>query len=482
MFLAGKVNAFLNRPPVLIGLLFGIIVIAALAFLPGKGELPSHDLRKISRQGEIIFITQYNPHCYYRYRDQAMGFEYELAKAFAEDLGVRLTLKIAGPWEDMARLVQTGKGHIIAANMTVTPERAAQVAFSDGYLTTRQHIIAHRDNHAVRHVQDLAGLTVQVGNNAVYQKQLTALQEQGIDLTINSADQKSTMEILRDIEAGETHATVAYSHVAKLNQRNFPHIFIADAVGNEEQLAWGVHPEAEALRKRINLFFRAIKTDGVFDEIYNRYYSSAESLNFVDLRSYHRFLATRLPQYGRIIKSEAENHGFDWRLIAAQIYQESRFQPDALSPAGAYGLMQLTKRTARSHGVSDPGDPIQNIRAGIRQLKRLYDLFDDAEGADRIFIALGAYNVGQGHIRDAQRLARKKGYDPTQWASLVKVLPLLQQEEYFEEAVYGYCQGTEPVRYVRQIIIFYDILKHKSIQFKPDETSLPDMLPGPAES
>ncbi len=460
---------------VLIGFFFGLIVFITLSFFSGKHSASFHDLDRILARGEITFITRYNAHCYYLYRDRAMGFEYDLAKAFADDLGVRLNLKIANDWKQMAFSVANDESHIIAANMTISPKRMTQVAFADSYLTIRQHLIVHRDNRSIRHVADLSGLTVHVKKDTAYQERLESLKAQGIDLTIQAWENNPTVELIRQVETGEIDVTVAYSNVAMMNQRYYPHIFVADAIGGEEHLAWAVHPDADRLRERINAFFKKIKANGLYDEIYNLYYTGDESLDFVDLRSYHRFLTSRLPEFGRTIKAEAEYHGFDWRLIAAQIYQESHFSPDAQSRAGAHGLMQLTRETANSHGVLDPYDPVQNIRAGVRHLKRLYDLFDDADGADRIFIALGAYNVGQGHIRDAQRLALKKGYDPSQWASIAKVLPLLQQQAYYQEARYGYCHGMEPVRYVKRIMIYYDILKHQSIRFHTD-------APGPSPS
>lgn len=452
----------------LTGFLFGVIIYATLFFLSGEEGGAYHDLEQIRSRGEITFITRYNPHCYYRYRDQPMGFEYDLAKAFADDLGVRLQLKIADDWNQMAYLLAKDQGHIIAANMTVTPKRMARAAFSDSYQAIRQHLIVHRDNRAVHHVADLAGIEVHVRQNSAYQEQLELLKSRGAELEIRAWKDKSTTELIRQVETGEIQATVAYSNIARLNQRYYPHIFIADAIGGEERLAWAVHPDARRLKARINDFFKKINSNGLFAEIHSRHYSGDESMDFVDLRAYHRFLTSRLPEFGRIIKTEAERQGLDWRLITAQIYQESRFRLYAQSPAGARGLMQLTRATADSHGVLDPYEPAQNIRAGVKHLKRMYDLFDEAAGADRMFIALGAYNVGPGHIRDAQRLARAKGYDPTLWSSIAKMLPLLQQPVYYREARYGYCQGMEPVRYVQRIVIYYDILKHKSIRFDAD--------------
>ncbi len=123
--------------------------------------------------------------------------------------------------------------------------------------------------------------------------------------------------------------------------------------------------------------------------------------------------------------------------------------------------MQLLSRTAQSLGVKDIYNPVENINAGVQHLKNLYDLFDGADGTDRMLISLAAYNIGQGHIRDARDLAVKLNLDPDSWESLSKALPLLRFRKYYKNSKYGYCRGTEPVLYIKQIMIYYDILKRQ---------------------
>jgi membrane-bound lytic murein transglycosylase F len=126
--------------------------------------------------------------------------------------------------------------------------------------------------------------------------------------------------------------------------------------------------------------------------------------------------------------------------------------------------MQLLSRTARSLGVKDIYNPVENINAGVQHLKNLFDLFDVADGNDRMLISLAAYNIGQGHIQDARKLAVKMNLNPDSWESLEKTLPLLRFRKYYKDSKYGYCRGTEPVRYIEQIMIYYDILKRQGIE------------------
>jgi soluble lytic murein transglycosylase-like protein len=191
-----------------------------------------------------------------------------------------------------------------------------------------------------------------------------------------------------------------------------------------------------------------------------------------DLKTFQRRVSSRLSRYRKFIKAAAKKHGFDWHLIVAQIYQESHLNPLAKSSAGARGLMQILPGTARSLGVNDIYNPVENINAGVRYLKTLYDQYKSIEGADRMLMALAAYNAGRGHVEDARRLAIKKNLDPDSWESLKKTLPLLRYRKYYKKSKYGYCRGTEPIIYTKRIMTYYKIIKKQGNEFKEARASL----------
>ena len=419
----------------------------------------------ILKAGEITVITRNNAHCYYQYREQAMGFEHDLAQAFADYLGVRLQLKIAEDWEGMIPALLNGSGAFIAASMTITPKRQKQVAFSNGYKEIQQFIIIHRNNLSINKAEDLAGKAVHVRRGTSYQERLEALHEQGIDLKIKLHDNLPTQELIRQVAKKNIEVTIADSNIALLNRRYYPQTIMAGPINKKEYLGWAVNRNAHRLLERINSFFKEIKANGKFAEIYNRYYADVAIFDYFDLKTYHKRLITKLPLYKPVIEEAANEHGFDWRLIAAQMYQESHFDPEAESHAGAFGLMQLTNNTAESLGVKNILQPEENIRAGVKHLKNLYDFYNNANGSDRLFIALAAYNIGLGHILDARNIARKKNIDPNKWSSISKTLPLLRFRKYYKDSLYGYCRGTEPIEYIKQIMIYYDILKQQGVEY-----------------
>jgi membrane-bound lytic murein transglycosylase F len=446
-----------------------LIVWAALGYYLCSPVISAYrfvTLQKIKQTGVITVATRNSAHCYYLYRDQPMGFEYELAKAFAEYLGVRLQIKIVDKWSDMVAALSDGSAAFIAASMPITSKRQTQVAFSDGYMEVAQNIITHLKNTGIKEAADLSGKTIDVRKGTVYQQRLVELKKQGINLAIRLHDDLPVEELIQKVADGQIDFTIANSNIISINRRNFPGVVSTGSINDGMQLAWAVYPKSKKLLEQINAFLRMINKSGKFDEIYNKYYGDIDDFDYVDLEAFHRRVKNKLSRYSPFIKAAAKKHGFDWRLIAAQIYQESHLNPWAKSQAGARGLMQILPSTAKDLGIGDLFDPVQNINAGVQHLKDLYDHFDQAHGEDRLLIALAAYNIGQGHINDARDLAKKKGLDPDKWVSLSKTLPLLQYRKYFMNTQYGFCRGTEPIRYIKQILIYYDVLKRQGFKYK----------------
>lgn len=437
-----------------------ILILLSLPFLPSCAK--KNALEKIKESGKIIVITRNNAHCYYTYRDNSMGFEYDLAKAFSDYLGVSLKV-ITPPWEKLFDELNTGNGDFIAASLTITPSREKLADFSDEYLAIQQQAIIHTNNFQAKKLEDLKGKTIHVRRGTSYEERLNELKGGELDINIQLYEDTPTEELIRMVAEKEIEVTIADSNIAFLNRRYYPDVKIAFPIEEPQSLGWAVKKGETALQNEINEFFKKIKKDGTFAKIYEKYYANVEIFDYVDLKKYHRRLKTRLPKYKEIIKKAAEKYGFDWRLIAAVVYQESHFNPRARSFTGVRGMMQLTLNTAKDMDIKNRLDPKQSIMGGVKYLKRLYDRYDDAKDPDRVLITLASYNVGHGHILDAQKIAKENNLDPNSWSSLEEILPLLRYRNYYRKTKNGYCRGTEPVRYVNRILTYYDILKREAI-------------------
>jgi membrane-bound lytic murein transglycosylase F len=438
-------------------LIFVVLSIALFCSCTKKSAL-----ERIREDGQITMITRNNAHCYYIYRDEPMGFEYDLAKAFSNYLGVKLKV-ITPHWERLLDMVNRGDGDFIAASLTITPSREELVNFSDEYLAIQQQAIIHKSNYEIQRIEDLAGKTVHVRRATSYEERLHELKGEGLDLTIEPHVDVPTEELIRMVAEKQIEVTIADSHIALLNRRYYPDVKIAFPIEEPQSLGWAVKKGEAELKKEVNEFFKRIKKDGTFAKIYEKYFANVEIFDYVDLKKYYQRLNTRLPRYEDIIKNAAQRHGFDWRLIAATVYQESHFNPRARSYTGVRGMMQLTLETAKDMGITNRLDPTQSIMGGVKYLRKLYDRYEDVKEPDRILISLASYNVGHGHILDAQTIARQRNLNPNSWSSLEKVLPLLRYPKYYKKTKNGYCRGTEPVRYVNRILTYYDILKREAI-------------------
>lgn len=426
-------------------------------------------LEKIHKRGYVTLITTNGPTTYYLYREEETGFEYDLAKAFADYLGVELKVLVA-EWDEMIPLLRRGKGDFIGAGLSISEEKEEVMSFSRPHFTIRHALITNKNDRTIKGLGALSGVTIHVRKNTSWEDKLKELVRDGHDLKIKLYDDVPTEELINWVAQGKITVTVADSNIALLSRRYYPDIRISYALDEKMYLGWAVRRRDGKLLSAINDFLDEIEANGLYDDLYDKYYSYIEIFDYVDIKTFHRRLQTRLPRYQEVIEKAAEKFGFDWRLIAAMIYQESHFRPDARSYTGVRGLMQLTLKTARDMGIGNRLDPEKSIYGGVRYLKHLYDRHDDIEGWDRTLLTLASYNVGPGHIEDARQLARKKGLNPNKWSSLTEVLPLLSYKRYYKKTKHGYCRGSEPIEYVKRILLYYDILKMRAVSTNSGET------------
>lgn len=434
-------------------------------------------LDRILAAGELRVVTASSPHSYYVYRNQSMGFDYTLASEFADYLGVRLKVVPCGTWEDMLAALYGRRGDLIAAGIEITPARSQQAAFSDGYREVEQHLISHRRSAPIVGLRDLAGKTVDVGRGSAHHERLEELRRQGIDVTIRAHDDTPDDQLIQQVARGEIDCTVANSNVALMVRRYYPSAAVQPLGRDTLPLGWAARPADRQLLEKVNEFFQAMTETGRLEDIYEKYHWSIGDFDYIDLKAFHDRVRTRLPRFRPFIKDAASRNGFDWCLIAAQAYRESHLDPMARGAGDAKGLLQIMPVTGRSLKATDLFDPVVNIKAGVQYLRWLFDQLEGMEEDDRMLTALAAYNVGLGHIQDAQRLALKTGLDPNRWESLAKILPLLRFRKYHQQAEQGFCRGDITVAYVKHIMVYYDILKRQEV-----DTALAKVVGGAGEA
>ena len=429
------------------------------------------DWDAIVSAGRLRMLTVNAPATYYLWRGERLGFEYELVRSFAEAHGLELEVIVAPGIGGLLEGLVAGRGDMIAAGLVPTDRRVEMgLRFTRPYL--RIHEVFVTAGEPIVDLSGLAGRRITVNPKTSYAATLRGLGPEA-SFDVDLVD-RSTSAILADISAGRLDATLVDSHRAELESTFDPRLSLGLALEPEKGLAWAVRKGNEVLLHRLDGFVRERDRGYEFNVLRNKYFVNERRMA---RQRQHRVTGDTLSPYDHIVQPAAEAAGFDWRLIVAQMYQESGFDPNQVSFAGAEGLLQVLPRTAGDLGV-DPArlkEPETNIAAGVAYLGWTRQRFPDLPVGEQILFALGAYNAGYGHIRDGRRLARELGLDGSRWFGNVELAMLkLAEPEYASKAVYGYVRGTEVVRYVREIRDRYGLSVSHFRLLEERELSIPE--------
>lgn len=437
------------------------------------------DLDGIKARGELVALVDNASTSYFIYKGRRMGYEYELLERFANSIGVALKLVIVDDLMEAENLLNEGYADVLAYHLAITLERKEIFEFSAPHLEVKQVLIQRKPQNwrkmklheieaaMLRDPVNLGGKDVHVRKGSAFATRLEHLASE-IGEVINIIEhegQVSTENLIDRVLSGEIEYTVADSDVAKINYSYHPDLYIKTEISLNQRIAWALNKQTPELKKAIDTWLTQLKRTSDYQTIYDRYFTYTKSQK---RRAMSEFSSTSknatLSKYDDLIKSESRRIGWDWRLLAAQIQQESRFDPKTVSWAGAEGLMQLMRQTQKQHNVKNPFDPRDNIQGGVSHLVYLDDYWekDISDENERLKFVLGSYNTGQGHVKDAQRLAEKYGANPYKWDDNVAMYLLKKsQAQYYKDPVvqYGYCKGVEPNNYVTEILARFEEYK-----------------------
>lgn len=456
--------------------------VIALVFLQCKQtKSPKVEIYKPSKleivrnSGVLRVVTDYNSTSYFIYRGQPMGYQYELLQELANFLEVKLEVVANNDLQQKFEMLAKDEIDLIAVNLTITRERRKFLEFTEPHTKTRQVLIQKKPDNWNRLSTDalnsrmiteqlqLGGKTVYVQRNSVYARRLKNLSEEiGDSIHIVETDE-GLEQLIQKVATGEIEYTVSDENVAKVNKTYFDELDISLPISFSQNLAWAVDIGDDGLKEVIDNWLIDFKKSKKYSNLYNKYFENKRSSTIVESDLYANSSGTISP-YDDIFKEYSASIGWDWRLVASMVYQESRFNPKAESWVGAFGLMQLMPNTARRFGVNHNSSEKQQIRAGIMFIKWLDNLYDDITDInERQKFVLGSYNVGPGHVMDARRLAEKNGNNPSIWDDNVEMYLLKKSDpKYYKDPVvkYGYCRGTETYKYVLEIMERYDHYKN----------------------
>ncbi len=458
------------------------------------GEPIDRDWDAIAERDTLTLLTTYNSTSYFLYRGMALGYEFEMAEKFAEENDLVLRTIAVPNRDSLFVLLNQGVGDIVAARIVPRAADSLRLAFTHALYETPPVLVQlerapdesimesegldtllndSSDGllgevpdfdeiqvpvRLVRRPRELAGDSVHIGSETAYEDRLVELSDSlanPIEVVEISGD-VSVERLVRGVARGSIRYTVAPRNLAELSEEYFTNVAIVPVLDEAYRVSWAVRNNSPVLLEKLNAWLDEGDGSATFNTLYAKYFTDRDGYRERVRSEYLTSDTGRLSEYDEILRRHAPAIGWDWRLLAAQTFQESRFKNRAKSWAGAAGLLQLMPPTAREFGVSDVYNPDQNVAGAVRFLNWLNDYWDDkiVDESERLKFILASYNTGHGHVQDARRLTVKNGGDDTIWEDVSYWLLQKSKPSVFRDPVvkYGYSRGIEPVLYVTHIL------------------------------
>ncbi|MDM3870143.1 membrane-bound lytic murein transglycosylase MltF [Porticoccus sp. W117] len=420
------------------------------------------DLQRVQARGYLKVITIPGPITYYQNAKGDTGFEYLLAKGFADYLDVKLRVSQVNNLNGLAVSLGGPNGDFAAAGLSTTLERRKYMLFSDSYGNTSQELLYKLGTKRPKSFAELKpGSTLLSIANSAGSEQLQAEASNLPQVNWQQVQLADTLGLMEQIHSGEAEYAVVDSMAHEVNQSLYPNARIAFQVSEQQTTAWAFPFRNDtSLLDAANDYLRTIEANGKLEKLREQFFGHNERFNIAGSQLFMRRVNDRLPKFEELFREAASEFNTDWQLLAAIAYQESHWNAKAKSPTGVRGLMMLTWPTAREMGVKNRLNARQSLMAGTQYyLKTKKRLPERITEPDRTWMALASYNVGFGHLEDARVLTERAGKNPDLWEDVREHLPLLEQKKYYSTVKRGFARGREPVSYVQNIRHYRDILQ-----------------------
>lgn len=437
----------------------------------GNSSIPASTADTIHTLPDTLRVaTLYSPTSFFIYREETMGYDYDLVSRLVADKGIAMQLEVAPSLSSAIAMLDSGKVDLIAYEVPVTGEYREHVLPCGIETITHQVLVQPKNSKEglITDVTQLVGREVYVEKESKYHHRLMNLNEElggGISIHPIDRDTLITEDLIAMVSSGEIPLTVVDSDIARLNKTYYNDLDITLEVSFPQRAAWGVSPSMPWLADSIDAWISEENPRTAQAELLKRYFEMSKgevSVYTIDLSR------GVISPFDYLFKRYAKDAGIDWRLMAAQGFTESRFDSTQVSWAGARGVMQIMPRTARAYGlgadrIAHNDDNIATAAKIIASLdKSLASKVPDPDERKKFVVA--AYNSGLAHVLDAIALAAKYGLDPTRWdGNTAQALLMKSKPEYYNDPVckYGYFRGRQTYEYVKSVFAFYDRAKSR---------------------
>jgi membrane-bound lytic murein transglycosylase F len=411
-------------------------------------------------RGELRVGTVNEPTAYYLGAHGPEGYEYRLARAFADNLNIPLVIVPARDRSNLREMLAEGSVDIAAAQLTADDSWKRVGLATATYRDVEQLVVQRRGHPATRNIAGLNGARVVVREGSPQLELLRQLRGSGANYLTWTELPREQADPLDWVNTGDADFAIIDRSEFAFARHLYPEVSVAFSLPDPRPVQWMVRRSAIDLRDAINRFFAAARDSGQLQRLARQADAESGDFEYQEARRFQDDIGTRLPELRPLFEQAAASQSLDWRLLAAVGYQESHWDDHAVSGDGAAGIMMLTAATAKAMGVADRRNSQQNITGGAAYFAQVLQMIPaHVAEPDRSWLALAAYNVGYGHLEDARILAQTQGKNPDSWADVRQYLPWLAQERWYQQARRGYARGWEPVHFVDEVRGFLAVLE-----------------------
>lgn len=443
-------------------LFIGLVLFVFACVIPKKqiNNNTVYDLNEIIKSDTLRVATMQGAKSYFNFRDETMGFDYEMVNSLAASLSVEIQFIVCKNISEMAKLLQERKVDIVAYNIAESKDMKAFFSFVFPQPSSHLVLVQNLGINTLTDISELKGKKIHVNPNTVYKKRLENLnQEMGnVFEIVEAPDSVSSEDLIEMVAQNKIEYTIAYYNTASLYKSQYRRLDIRLPLGFEQKNGWLIRKESAAFKAKIESWLQDPFTQRLNELLAQKYYE--RSPYFASRRV--RIPKGAISPYDHYFKKFADEINWDWRLLAALAFHESRFDSAQVSRMGASGLMQLMPRTAANFGLERANilNPEKNIEAGVQYIKSLNMTFRKIENKDeRIKFILASYNSGPAHVFDAIALTQKYGKNPQIWFNNVEYyFEKKNDPDFYNDPVvkYGKIRGRETLSFVPNVLNTYE--------------------------
>ena len=432
-------------------------------------------LKDIIRRGKLVAVTDDNPFNYFEYKGERKGYQFEMLTRFAKHLNVELEIIIEPDYQKALQYLQQRKVDIVAMELSPLIDRSSAIEQTEPLFLSRQVLVQRKPDNwrkmrdmkqveslMVSDLAQLRGKSITLSTQARKRYYLTDIQHAtGQNILINTDSGKNPAKVIEAVASGEADYTIALESTANAYALIYKDLDVKTGVSHEIGVSWAVRRGSVNLRESVNQWIKENRDSRDYKNQYTRYF---ENPRYVQMALGIPLRTQTISDYDDVIRQMSANIGWDWRLLSALIYHESKFKTDVTSRVGAFGLMQLMPSTAARFGAHRESSPQQQIAAGVRLIQYLDKQFKSRvpDPQERKKFVLAAYNIGLAHVLDAYNLAEKHNKNPEIWADNVEYCLLSKsQPEFYNDPIakHGRVSGKETQKFVTDVLQKYDQYK-----------------------